>query len=360
MCHRKPWPKARAPLKAEFANVPMGLRTDASISRPHHNPGDMLRTIAALGAIASSAAFAPLSSGPALARAGAARPATATRGLRMQAGPSSIEQDVKLSPALFQQLDVDGSGTIEVDELKAIFGNKAAKDIDTLMQRADLDGNGSLDYAEYERVMNMQKFGDKNGGNLYVTNAINLGLLKPDSILADGEASILVGNKGFDPLNCATNLQTLKQYREAEIKHGRLAMLAAAGWPVSELVQPYLAKALGQPDLLAAGEKAPSLVNGGLDKVNPLFFMGIIIFSATVEATALKLTRTPDFIPGDLGFDPLSLYTGKDASVKRDLELKELNNGRLAMLAITYYALEEFLTKASVTENTPFLFKSVL
>ena len=40
--------------------------------------------------------------------------------------------------------------------------------------------------------------------------------------------------------------------------------------------------------------------------------------------------------------------------------LKELNNGRLAMLAITYYALEEFLTKASVTENTPFLFKSVL
>jgi len=94
--------------------------------------------------------------------------------------------------------------------------------------------------------------------------------------------------------------------------------------------------------------------------VNPLFFMGIIIFSATVEATALKLTRTPDFIPGDLGFDPLSLYTGKDASVKRDLELKELNNGRLAMLAITYYALEEFLTKASVTENTPFLFKSVL
>jgi len=289
-----------------------------------------------------------------------AGPATATRGLRMQAAPSSIEQDVKLTPALFQQLDVDGSGTIEVDELKAIFGNKAAKDIDTLMQRADLDGNGSLDYAEYERVMNMQKFGDKNGGNLYVTNAINLGLLKPDSILADGEASILVGNKGFDPLNCATNLQTLKQYREAEIKHGRLAMLAAAGWPVSELVQPYLAKALDQPDLLAAGEKAPSLVNGGLDKVNPLFFMGIIIFSATVEATALKLTRTPDFIPGDLGFDPLSLYTGKDASVKRDLELKELNNGRLAMLAITYYALEEFLTKASVTENTPFLFKSVL
>ena len=45
------------------------------------------------------------------------------------------------------------------------------------MVRADLDGNGELDYAEYERVMNMQKFGDAQGGNLYVRNAINLGLL---------------------------------------------------------------------------------------------------------------------------------------------------------------------------------------
>ncbi len=33
---------------------------------------------------------------------------------------------------------------------------------------------------------------------------------------------------------------------------------------------------------------------------------------------------------------------------------------RLAMLAITAYAVEEFLTKAAVTVNTPFLFNSAL
>jgi len=278
----------------------------------------------------------------------------------MQVAPSTIETDVKLTADIFKQLDVDGSGSIDVGELKAIFGNNAAKDIDVLMQRADLDGNGELDYAEYERVMNMQKFGDAQGGNLYVRNAIGLGLLKQDSILADGEASLLVGNKGFDPLNCATTIETLKKYREAELKHGRLAMLAAAGWPVSELVQPWLSKAVGAPDLLTAGEKAPSLANGGLDKINPLFFMGIIIFSATVESVALKTARSADYIPGDLGFDPLSIYTGKAPEVQRDLELKELNNGRLAMLAITYYAFEEFVTKASVVTDTPFLFKSIL
>jgi hypothetical protein len=319
----------------------------------------MLRTLVAFGALASAAAFAPMGARP-MGLARAAPRAVSQRSLTMQVAPSSIEKEVKLDAEIFRQLDVDGSGTIEVDELKAIFGKNAAKDIDVLMQRADLDGNGVLDYAEFERLTNMQKFGDAQGGNLYVRNAINLGLLKPDSILADGEASILVGNKGFDPFNCATSLATLKQYREAELKHGRLAMLAAAGWPVSELVQPWLSKALNAPDLLAKGEEAPSILNGGLDKINPLFFMAVIIFSATVEATALNRMKAPDAMPGDLGFDPLKLYTGKDSAVQRDLELKELNNGRLAMIAITWYAAEEFLTKASVVNDTPFLFKSIL
>ena len=103
------------------------------------------------------------------------------------------------------------------------------------------------------------------------------------------------------------------------------------------------------------------MLNGGLDKINPLFFMAIIVFSATVESVALK-TRAPgaDYIPGDLGFDPLSLYTGKPEATKRGLELKELNNGRLAMLAITWYAVEEFLSKSPVVFNTPGLFKSIL
>lgn len=59
-------------------------------------------------------------------------------------------------------------------------------------------------------------------------------------------------------------------------------MLAAVGWPVSEIAQPYLAKALGQPDLLAAGEKAPSVLNGGLDRINPLFFLAVLGFTGAL------------------------------------------------------------------------------
>jgi len=272
--------------------------------------------------------------------------------ITMQASKSPL-----LTKDLFDKLDKDRSGTIDLLELREALGQQSDNEIAVLMERADLNKDGVIDYAEYDRLMNMQKYDDGQGGNLYVRNAIKFGLLKPDSILND---CVMVGNKGFDPLNCATNEAVLKSYREAELKHGRLAMLAAAGWPISELVQPWLSAALRAPDLLATGEKAPSILNGGLDRVNPAFFMAIIIFSATVELVAIGRDRTPDFIPGDLGFDPLRLYKGKPEATKRDLELKELNNGRLAMLAITAYALEEFITKASVTATTPFLFNSAL
>ena len=87
--------------------------------------------------------------------------------------------------------------------------------------------------------------------------------------------------------------------------------------------------------------------------------MAIIIFTATVESVALN-RKNEDYIPGDLGFDPLKLYVNKDPYIKRDLELKELNNGRLAMLAITYYAFSEFVNNNAITNLTPFLFKSTL
>lgn len=47
---------------------------------------------------------------------------------------------------------------------------------------------------------------------------------------------------------------SLKWMREAELKHARLAMLAAAGWPLGELLNP----------LAATGGRAPSLFNGQL------------------------------------------------------------------------------------------------
>merc|ERR1740138_1965535 len=288
-----------------------------------------------------------------------------------EARAKNSKYGVLLSPEVFAELDEDNSGAIDLVELKALFGPEAGNDeVEMLMLRADLDGNGVIDYAEYERLMRMQRNGDTNGGNLWVRNAIKLGFLRGNSILADGSSSLVVGNKGFDPLGLATgndqadSMYRLKNYREAEVKHGRLAMLAAVGWPMAELLHPKLSSSLDMPNLLATGGGelgglAPSVLNGGLGEFQ-LLLMAILVMSATIETKYVvgdgrKNFLQKDWTAGNLGFDPLKLYEASPQK-KRELELKEINNGRLAMLAITSFAAIEFITKTPVVDLTPILF----
>ena len=85
--------------------------------------------------------------------------------------------------------------------------------------------------------------------------------------------------------------------------------------------------------------------------------MSIIVFAASIESIVLNKDYNNYFdyrIPGDFGFDPLNFYTNKSEFTKKNLELKELNNGRLAMLAITYFAFSEFITNNPIVTNSPF------
>merc|ERR1711966_575528 len=135
------------------------------------------------------------------------------------------------------------------------------------------------------------------GGTDYTTvkkkEVTPLFLIPSSSVVGSGA---MVGDKGFDPLGLASSEAKLKNYREAELKHGRLAMLAAVGWPVAEEVQGPLSKALGMPDLLVKGcatantaecieavSRAPSVLNGGLENISPIYWGAIIAFSAAVE-----------------------------------------------------------------------------
>ena len=54
-----------------------------------------------------------------------------------------------------------------------------------------------------------------------------------------------VGDCGFDPLGLARSPAILDYYRDAELKHSRLAMLAAVGWPASELWDRGLSTLIG-------------------------------------------------------------------------------------------------------------------
>ena len=155
----------------------------------------------------------------------------------------------------------------------------------------------------------------------------------------------LAGDVGFDPLLLAENSQTLAWYREAEIKHARLAMLAALGWPVAEKLDGPLAAQFGMDSLLTKDGLAPSILNGGLGGVSTIFWAFALGIGAFAENSyidqQLGSVKTTTYVPGMLGLDPLGL----DGDATRN---GEIWLGRVAMVAVAVYALEEVLTKAPV------------
>merc|ERR1712146_341182 len=129
----------------------------------------------------------------------------------------------------------------------------------------------------------------------------------------------------------------LAQYRDAEVKHGRLAMVAAFKIP----------SVLQENNGLN-----PSLLDGGLELPPVAYWAAVAAFTAWVENVGEKckrdsLVRDGTYLAGDLGFDPLGLYP-TDAEGKAEMQLAELKHGRLAMLAITSFALDEFVFQTPV------------
>jgi hypothetical protein len=168
----------------------------------------------------------------------------------------------------------------------------------------------------------------------------------------------MVGDVGFDPLGFAKNSEDLMNYREAEIKHARLAMLAAAGWPLSELFDAKIASTIGLNPVVDASDRAPSILNGGLGKISPIYWLVCLGGAAAIDLIGINAKSKPGYTPGNLGFDPFGLYP-KDVAGKERMQLAELKNGRLAMIAITAFAVQEFVSKIGVIDETPLFFKPI-
>uniref|UniRef100_A0A7S0BV90 Uncharacterized protein n=2 Tax=Proboscia inermis TaxID=420281 RepID=A0A7S0BV90_9STRA len=173
-------------------------------------------------------------------------------------------------------------------------------------------------------------------------------------IMLDGS---MVGDAGFDPLGFAQTEEDLMNYREAEIKHGRLAMLAAAGWPLSELFDKKIALALHMSPMVDAADRAPSILNGGLEKVNPFFWMACLVGASAIDVYGISKSKSDDesYFPGNLGFDPLGIYPKTEEGQQR-MQLAEIKNGRLAMISIVGFAIQEFVFKSGVIDQSPSFF----
>ena len=161
----------------------------------------------------------------------------------------------------------------------------------------------------------------------------------------------------FDPLGLGAKADeaTLKRYREAELTHGRVAMLAAVGFLVGEKVE-------GSSFLFDASITGPAITH--LAQVPPFFWVLLITGIGASEQTRAEIgwvdpkdvpfdkpgLLRDDYVPGDIGFDPLGLKP-TDPEEFVTMRNKELQNGRLAMIAASGFMAQELVDGKGILEH---------
>ncbi len=148
--------------------------------------------------------------------------------------------------------------------------------------------------------------------------------------------------------------------REAEIKHARLAMLAVVGWPLAELWDKKIAAVFGMQDALTNTGASPSLLNGGLDKIEPEYWIMVVALAALFEneSRETKAEKGKNYVAGDCGFDPLNFFP-EDKQAQFEMQTKEIKHGRIAMMAILGFAAQEALYRVPVVAETPAFFQPI-
>jgi len=183
----------------------------------------------------------------------------------------------------------------------------------------------------------------------------------------------------WDPLGFSTDCSAgkLLYYREAELKHGRVGMVATLGMIVGEKFHPLFGGDIDVPSAftgqqvafrafwslmmigIAFHEVPSALTYEGMDmnegglggvstepELSPVAYPngpGVSGTDAVFGGKGVFYTMRTNRVPGDFNFDPLGLKP-KDAAEFKTLQTKEINNGRLAMLAAMGILAQELAT----------------
>mmetsp|Transcript_2201 Transcript_2201/g.2978 ORF Transcript_2201/g.2978 Transcript_2201/m.2978 type:complete len:244 (-) Transcript_2201:379-1110(-) len=163
----------------------------------------------------------------------------------------------------------------------------------------------------------------------------------------------------FDPFGFTKDMPVteIKRFREAEVTHGRVGMLAVLGYLVGENFHPLFGGQITGP---ANSHLAQ------VESVAPFFFAWLVGSIATAELARASIgwvepikamnynsdneikgtfgaVLRAKYYPGDIGFDPFGLKP-TDGKEFAEMQTKELNNGRLAMIAAFGMICQEQVT----------------
>jgi len=183
------------------------------------------------------------------------------------------------------------------------------------------------------------------------------GWVPDESLPCYGLPGAVVPTGYFDPLGFAQSgitLNEIKRNREAEVMHGRVAMIACLGYIV--------------------GEQFPSpfgITGPANDQLQQMPAIPFVMLSSTIAAVEIRRAsigwKEPDFgdwsktlwklrdnyYPGDVGFDPLGLKP-TDARDFANMQTKELQNGRLAMIGWAGMCAQELCNHRTIMDTIEF------
>jgi Chlorophyll A-B binding protein len=138
-----------------------------------------------------------------------------------------------------------------------------------------------------------------------------------------------VGDAGFDPFRFS-DFVPMDFLREAEIKHGRITMLAIVGFAAVDLGLRVYPTPEAYEGLTSVTAHDALVEQGGMGQLLLWFSMAEIISSIAV----VQMLEGSGREPGYFGFDPLR-FMNSPKEKQDDWKLRELTNGRLAMMAFS-------------------------
>lgn len=160
----------------------------------------------------------------------------------------------------------------------------------------------------------------------------------------------------FDPVGFTKDMELggVKRFREAEVMHGRVAMMATVGYIIGE----------STPTIAYGMDTHHTIANNQIPEIPGTVLFPFFLFINISEALRASIgwvepglgplfSLRENYYPGDIRFDPLGLKP-TDAKEFENMQNKELSNGRLAMLAAAGMCVQEQINGKGILENLGF------